>query len=121
MDNQATQKKQLDFADLFLLWDIKKPSEKSIRKYTEEAKGLDHSVFRILEFCHQPKKRKEIMEDCLGISNQTKNFKTHLEPLIQKDLIQVTIKDKPNSQHQKYLIARKGKVIIYIHQHDEIY
>jgi len=121
--NQVTLKKRLDFADLLnkialhLGENMNKPTEKSISKYAEEGKELEDSVFLILEFCQQPRKRKEILEDCLGVSNQTKNFKTHLEPLIQKGLIQVTIKDKPSSQHQKYILSRKGKVILYINQH----
>jgi ATP-dependent DNA helicase RecG len=90
------------------------PSEKSIEKWQSET--LSSTEFKILEYCQTPQKRKEIMETCLEISNQTKNFKTNIEPLIDRDLITRTIKDRPQSQYQKYYITPKGRVLLYIHR-----
>ncbi len=87
-------------------------SEAHLKKYMEEAENLTETAQRILDFCQVPKKRKEILEDCLGISNQTKNFKTHIEPLIKQNLLQLSIKDKPQSQFQKYFITTKGKILL---------
>jgi ATP-dependent DNA helicase RecG len=90
------------------------PPEKRIEKYLPIAKEITEEQTHVLAFVSSPKKRKEILEDCLGLSNQTKNFVTHIEPLLEKGLIQMTIKDKPKSQFQKYLITNVGKVVSYI-------
>jgi len=92
------------------------PTEKSILKYKSEAELLTETESKILEYCQQPKKRKQILEDCLGISNQTKNFKTNVSPLIEKELIQLTIKDTPQSKYQKYFITTKGKVVLFLNK-----
>jgi len=91
------------------------PTENNLEKFKSDAEKLTESERIILAYCQKPKKRKEILEDCLKISNQTKNFKTNIEPLIERELIQLTIKDKPQSQHQKYLITSKGKVVLFIY------
>lgn len=96
-----------------------KPSEAQLKKYMAEAETLTETAQKILEFCKQPQKRKEILEDCLGISNQTKNFKTHIEPLIKQNLLQLSIKDRPQSQFQKYYITSKGKIVLYIVNSDK--
>jgi len=97
-----------------------KPSEAQLKKYMAEAEALTETAQKILEFCKQPQKRKEILEDCLGISNQTKNFKTHIEPLIKQNLLQLSIKDRPQSQFQKYYITSKGKIVLYIVNSDKV-
>lgn len=93
-----------------------KPTEKNIQKYSEDAQKLTELEYKIISFCEQPKKRKEILEECLEISNQTKNYNTNIEPLIKKGLIEFTIKDRPNSQLQKYVTTLKGKVVMYLYE-----
>lgn len=58
---------------------------------------------------NKPQKRKGILEDCLKISNQTRNFKHHIEPLIEQGIIELTIKDKPKSQNQQYQLTAFGR------------
>ena len=89
-------------------------SEKRVEKYTELANKLSVEQFKVLEYTSSPKKKKEILEDCLGISNQTKNYKKHIEPLIQLGLLQYTILDRIKSQHQKYVLTSGGKAVLYI-------
>jgi ATP-dependent DNA helicase RecG len=91
-----------------------KPSEKSLIKYNEEAQKLTETEYKIISFCLRARKRKEILESCLNISNQTKNFNTHIQPLISKGLIRYTIKDNPKSIHQRYITTNKGNVIKFI-------
>ena len=58
---------------------------------------------KILAFCYEePHSKTEIAEYC-GYKN-TKSFtKNYLRPLLEKGQLQMTIPDKPRSQHQKYI------------------
>jgi len=62
----------------------------------------------LLEFCKNPKTRKEIFEDNLKISNQTKNYRKYIAPLIEKGFIDLTSADKLSSKSQMYVISKKG-------------
>ncbi len=56
----------------------------------------------ILNFCIQPRSKREIMAYC-----QYKNIKyftnKYINPLIEDNLLQMVNKDKPNSKNQKYI------------------
>lgn len=78
------------------------------------AKELSIEQCKVLEFTEKPKKRKEILEDCLELSNQTKNFNKYIIPLLDLNLIQRTLPDRPNSQHQKYFLTKEGKDVLYL-------
>lgn len=93
-------------------------TKKDIERFLELSQSITEEQRNILAFVSNPRKKKEILEDCLGLSNQTKNFNTHIEPLLEQGLIQRTIKDKPNSQYQKYLITNVGKVVYSIIQNN---
>ena len=57
---------------------------------------------QILTICSVPHSKAEIAEHC-GYKN-TKSFtKRYLRPLLDKGQLQMTIPDKPRSQHQKYM------------------
>ena len=58
---------------------------------------------KILSFCYkEPHSKAEIAEYC-GYKN-TKSFtKNYFRPLLEKGQLQMTIPDKPRSQHQKYI------------------
>jgi hypothetical protein len=67
----------------------------------------DHSM-KVLKYCLMPKTRKSILKE-IGLSNQTKNYKKHIEPLITKEQLQMTIPDNPKNRNQKYITTQKGK------------
>jgi ATP-dependent DNA helicase RecG len=62
-------------------------------------------ALEILEFCKEPKSRKEIM-DMLGVYNNTIHFDKYLKPLLTEKLLLLTIPDKPNSSKQQYYTAK---------------
>jgi ATP-dependent DNA helicase RecG len=64
---------------------------------------------RILVFCEQAKAKGAILNH-IGLSNYYKNFKTHIFPLIQKELLSMTSPQKPTSKNQKYRLTQKGKL-----------
>ncbi|WP_243106836.1 Fic family protein [Actinomyces lilanjuaniae] len=45
----------------------------------------------------------------IGLSNETRNARRHLEPLIEAGLVERTIPDKPTSRHQRYRITDTGR------------
>jgi len=93
---------------------IEIPSEKNSIKYKKITSTLNLQQIKILEFSISPVKKKEILEYCIGVTNQTKNFTTHIEPLIELGLINMTLPKKPTSQLQKYFTSNKGKGILYV-------
>jgi ATP-dependent DNA helicase RecG len=62
----------------------------------------------ILEFCLAPKSAKEIME-FLQLKDRKSFNKNYLKPLLQRSLLQMTIPERPKSQHQKYIVPHSRK------------
>ena len=48
----------------------------------------------------------------LGITNQTRAFQRHVEPLIDAGLVERTIPDKPTSRLQRYRITDAGRAYL---------
>lgn len=94
--------------------EIEIPSEKNIIKYNKIANTLSEQQIEVLNYTLIPRKKKEILEECLGLSNQTKNFNTHIQPLMDLGLINHTIPNKVTSQNQKYSTSKIGKGILYV-------
>lgn len=110
---EGTVETQYDFT-LDLIATRYVPSENNIEKYTPLASTMSEEQRKVLQFVDQPKSKKEILEQCLSLSNQTKNYATHIEPLLQLQLIQRTIPDRPNSTNQKYVLSNAGRVVQFI-------
>ncbi|GHU21555.1 Fic family protein [Alphaproteobacteria bacterium] len=55
--------------------------------------------------------RKEIFE-AIGLSNGSRAFRRHIEPLLSCGFIEMTVPDKPNSRLQKYRLTNKGTAAI---------
>jgi Fic family protein len=64
----------------------------------------DEKERKIIEFCQIPRSRKEIAE-YLGIKDR-KYLKEILNRLINKNLLKMTIPDKPTSPKQKYVVVK---------------
>lgn len=89
------------------------PNTENKEKYKAYAGGLSHEEILILKYCYIPKKKKDILEDCLGLTNQTKNFKKHTTFLIRESLIRMTLPNTPSSRHQKYFTTEGGKIVLH--------
>lgn len=92
------------------------PTEEILKQYNALALQITPGQIQILGDSKTPKSRKEILEQNLNISNQTKNFRTHIEPLLENKLLGRTIKDKPTSKLQKYYITPLGKVVLAVYK-----
>jgi len=58
----------------------------------------------ILAYCSEARSKREICEH-LGFSNLTYFTRTYLKPLIKSGMLKMTLPDKPNSKHQRYIRA----------------
>ena len=56
----------------------------------------------LLEFCKEEKTITEMM-DYVGMKHRTYFRNNTLKPLIEQNLLTLTIPDKPNSPNQKYI------------------
>ena len=74
-------------------------------KITEQDKPnkKEDKINLILEFCKEPKSVKEIME-YIGLKHRPTFIYDYLNPLLEKNKLQMTIPDKPKSRNQKYVI-----------------
>jgi ATP-dependent DNA helicase RecG len=89
----------------FLKEEIEEIKETSVKNLPEVKSPR---AVEILEFCRQPKSRKEIM-DKLGISfSSNRNIQLYIKPLIDNDLINLTLPDKPSSPNQQYYTTKEG-------------
>ena len=66
----------------------------------------DDRIDKILKFCEEPKSRDEIQE-YVGIKNREYFRNKILNPLIKKDILQLTLPNKPTSPKQKYSSVKK--------------
>jgi len=95
---------------------VSKSVTKSDQKVTKSDSKVTKSISKlidIVDFLSTERSRQEILEH-IGKTNQSKNYKEYLWPFIEGGIIEMTIPDKPNSQHQKYKLTEKGKQLIKI-------
>ncbi|MEI6140399.1 MAG: ATP-binding protein [Mariniphaga sp.] len=83
---------------------------KSREKVTKSEKKVT-KLLGLVDLLKEGKYRHEILS-FLELDNQTKNFTTHVKPLIENGIIELTIPDKPNSKLQKYRLTEKGKKLL---------
>ena len=93
-------------------------TDKSNQDKAKSNQEAAHSVLRsygkltkkqidLLNFCSVPRTAQEIM-DRLRITNQTRNRKKHINPLLEMGMLEMTIPEHPNDKNQKYRKIRSG-------------
>lgn len=65
----------------------------------------DSKEYSILTFCASPKSKAEIAAH-IGLTDLKYLKRAYLAPMVKKDLLQLTIPEKPTSRNQKY-VAKK--------------
>lgn len=90
---------------------VTKKSNGAQQKATESSNGVAPSKVKlpgkeqdIINFCTVPRTAAEILSR-MGLTNQTKNRKKHINPLVEQGRLKLTIPDKPNDPNQKYVKA----------------
>jgi len=62
---------------------------------------------KVIEFCAEPRSKAEIAEHC-GFRSIKHLSDKYMKPLLNADLLAMTIPDKPNSRNQKYIAVKQG-------------
>lgn len=83
---------------------------KSAQKVSKSTRKVSKSI-EIIDFLKSEQSREEILKH-LGLINHTSNFKNYIKPLLEMEIIKLTIPDKPKSQLQKYTLTEKGRKLI---------
>lgn len=70
----------------------------------EAASGSERRT-ALLEFLHAPRSKKEIA-DFLGINSVTYAIKTYILPLVEQEVVEMTIPEAPGSRIQRYVLKK---------------
>lgn len=77
------------------------------------AGAIAESEIKVLAMAKQPQDRETLLTH-IGLTNQRKNYESHMLPLVEKLWLTMTIPDKPTSPNQKYLTTLKGRLVLEI-------
>lgn len=83
-----------------------KHQDKHQDKHQGDLTDIQFAMLKLLR--NKALSRREIFAE-VGINGDTRSFKRHIAPMIEADLIKVTIPDKPKSPRQKYMLTNKGR------------
>jgi ATP-dependent DNA helicase RecG len=103
---------------LKLLKNVDVDSKKRVTQIREQVgeqvrEQVNEQVQAILGAAEQmPRSKRELLE-AAGLASAYLNYKRHLLPLLEQDLIERTIPEKPNSRLQKYRLTEKGRKLIH--------
>ena len=70
-----------------------------------------NKLLNILRTCITPQTRKSIL-NLLNLINHTENYKNNILKLIDAQMLERSIPDKPKSPNQKYLTTKKGQKLL---------
>jgi ATP-dependent DNA helicase RecG len=81
--------------------------------HPDESAGFELSaaMIKLISFCQEPKFFSEIVKE-VGGTDRTKFRRKFLHPLIERNLLTMTIPEKPHSPNQQYLTTFKGKRLL---------
>lgn len=68
---------------------------------------LTKSMMQVLQFCITPRKRSEVLS-AIGLDLKTKNYKKHIEPLMEGGLLALVDKHSIPSPQQYYFTTKEG-------------
>ena len=68
---------------------------------TPQATPQDEKIQGIIEFCREPRTKREIADKC-GLKDLNHLTRRYLNPMLEQGLICLTIPNKPKSPNQKY-------------------
>jgi predicted HTH transcriptional regulator len=84
---------------------------------TDEATGqvtgqVDQWVLRVVEACSTKDLKSSEIQEMAGIRHRETFQRNYLDKLLEDELLERTIPDKPNSRLQRYRLTEKGKLLL---------
>lgn len=89
--------------------EVEKPIQPSAKIGIRLAPGQhqDIEMQKLISFCEQPRFISEMMS-LIGWKDRTKFRKKFIYPLLEQEMLEMTIPDKPSSPKQKYITTKIG-------------
>lgn len=82
---------------------VKFSKETETRQNVDAADETEKSTYKkLIEFCEIPRSRDEICK-FLNLKSKTYVIKEYIMPLVDRDVLRMTIPDRPRSSNQKYV------------------
>ena len=92
---------------------VKYKTTKKEKEIKLDLKNLPEKYLSILKYCEiEPKKGKDIIEELLGLTYQSRNKKIFIKPLLDLGLIDYTDKEFLKSKKQTYYVTELGKTFL---------
>lgn len=82
------------------------------RVYEGVHDDLSEIARKILQACEKIVSVPEILEN-LGYKSRSRNFRTAVADLLEKEFIEITLPDTPRSKNQKYRLTQTGKPVVH--------
>ena len=74
--------------------------------------GLDAQDTAMLEACAGGSASNSELRAAAGYSSRTRAFRERLDRLLQNDLLEMTVPDRPRSRSQRYRLTAKGRAAL---------
>ena len=84
-------------------------SSEQVSKSDHQVKWLGESALEVLTAVSERDMSRSELLTGLGLTNETRNARRHLDPLLEAGLIEWTVPDRPNSRLQRYRITDAGR------------
>ena len=76
--------------------------------------GLDDKDTAMLEACARGSASNSELQTASGHSSRTRGFRERLDRLLQNDLLELTVPDRPRSRSQRYRLTAKGRAALIL-------
>ena len=72
----------------------------------------------MLEACARGSASNSELQTASGHSSRTRGFRERLDRLLQNDLLELTVPDRPRSRSQRYRLTAKGRAALILSTQD---
>ena len=69
------------------------------------------NIDKLIVFCTEARSFGEMLA-FMGLTDRTKFRRKYIRPLLEADIIEQTMPEKPNSRNQKYQLTAKGLELV---------